>query len=657
MKSYFGSGSVRLQQINLNPGITTIGRGAFQYQSELTSITLPAQLTTVGQSPFYGCASLKEIDFPKAMTAIPAYMFDGCTALTEDDFPIPGQVTEIGAYAFKGCTGLTKYTIPDSVEWIGAGVFYGCTNLKSLTVPFIGESPSTSYTFSYLFNSDKYTSSCIPDKLETVTVTSASSIAAECFCTYYMKSYFGSGSVRLQQINLNPGITTIGREAFRGQSELTSIYLPASLNNIGSSAFYGCTGLQELFYGGTEEQWAAVSIGDGNDILSSIPIHFNASPEDLASDADAEDVEAPDAARTDESGTIEPAEGTGPNIEPVPTEEPAPTEEPDPVIEPAPTEEPDPVIEPAPTEEPGYIGLASFSGSERSETGSETIYTASFSGLMPGEEYLILAVRSEEESVLLDNDNILFAGQREADENGSLSIRYIKKSNDPASLRCYGMSDKCFTESDKLSVVISRGATDSNAYALAVAYDGVELKENRDYLVSFAYLEDEVVQITLTGIVDYSGSAVILAKASCTEADTIDGYAVIHMAHEWSEPVWTWSEDQSRAEAVFTCTRDETHSITRSCEVSAVTENNVTTWTAAVSLGGKQYTEVRRLFHGDLNADEKVDALDLAVMRNLLIGLSQEGLERADVNGDGAVNILDLVRLRKHLTGQEVILH
>ena len=663
----FGNGTfygcTGLTGITIPEGVTSIGVCTFSHCTGLTGITIPEGVTSIKNSAFCDCSGLTSITIPEGVTSIEEYAFQNCSGLTS--ITIPETMTSIESNAFQNCSSLTSITIPNQVEFIGKSVLCDCIGLTSLTVPFIGSSRDESSSVSYFFKGGyRGDAAGIPDALSTVTVTDATAIGRSCFNISYMKNASQSGSVCLDRILLNDGITDIGFAAFTGQSELTEISLPGSLSVIHERAFYNCTGLQEVFFEGTVPEWQEITIESGNDSLYGIPIHCHGG--DLVMDP-AQSVDAPgemeNAGEILEGGESEGSIPIDPMLEPAPTEEPDSAEEPaltedlDPEIEPTPTEEPDPVIEPAPTEEPGYIGLASFSGTERSETGSETIYTASFGGLMPGEEYLILAVRSDEERVLLENDNILFVSQQEADENGSLSIRYIKKSNDAAILRCYGMSDKCFTASDKLSVVISQGATDSNAYALAVAYDGVELKENRDYLVSFAYLEDEVVQITVTGIVDYSGSTVILAKASCTEEDTIDGYAVIHMAHEWSNPVWIWSEDQSRAEAVFTCTRDETHSTTRVCEVSAVTENNVTTLTAAVSLGGKQYTDVRKIIHGDLNADEKVDAKDLTVMRNLLLGESQEGLNRADVNGDGKVSILDLVRLRKHLAGQEVVLH
>lgn len=43
--------------------------------------------------------------------------------------------------------------------------------------------------------------------------------------------------------------------------------LPASLASIGAYAFAGFEKLSEVCYAGTPEQWAEISIGEGNDVL------------------------------------------------------------------------------------------------------------------------------------------------------------------------------------------------------------------------------------------------------------------------------------------------------------------------------------------------------------------------------------------------------
>lgn len=51
---------------------------------------------------------------------------------------------------------------------------------------------------------------------------------------------------KLNTVIINEGVTTIGQDAFRGCSRLTSVTIPSSVTTIGQGAFYGCTGLSSV---------------------------------------------------------------------------------------------------------------------------------------------------------------------------------------------------------------------------------------------------------------------------------------------------------------------------------------------------------------------------------------------------------------------------
>ncbi len=53
-------------------------------------------------------------------------------------------------------------------------------------------------------------------------------------------------------------LTTIGDEAFKNQTGITSITIPTSVTSIGSSAFEGCIGLNKVYYEGTIEDWSNI---------------------------------------------------------------------------------------------------------------------------------------------------------------------------------------------------------------------------------------------------------------------------------------------------------------------------------------------------------------------------------------------------------------
>ena len=70
-------------------------------------------------------------------------------------------------------------------------------------------------------------------------------------------------------------VTGIDIGAFAGE-DITSITIPVSIISIGKNAFKGCSDLIDVYYGGTQEQWAEITIASGNDPLTSAEIHFAA---------------------------------------------------------------------------------------------------------------------------------------------------------------------------------------------------------------------------------------------------------------------------------------------------------------------------------------------------------------------------------------------
>ena len=76
--------------------VLSIGDYAFNFQDQLTQVTIPDTVMYIGESAFSDC---------------------GLTSVT-----IPDSVIEIGSYAFRFCDNLTEITIPDTVLVIGQGI-------------------------------------------------------------------------------------------------------------------------------------------------------------------------------------------------------------------------------------------------------------------------------------------------------------------------------------------------------------------------------------------------------------------------------------------------------------------------------------------------------------------------------------------------------
>lgn len=110
--------------------VTGVGNGAFNNQSQLTSVTIPNTVTSIGASAFASCYDAK-ITIPGSVTSIGGYAFGLCGEITE--IAIPEGVTLISSYVFSGCSELASVTIPHGVTEIKVGAFENCNALKTIT--------------------------------------------------------------------------------------------------------------------------------------------------------------------------------------------------------------------------------------------------------------------------------------------------------------------------------------------------------------------------------------------------------------------------------------------------------------------------------------------------------------------------------------------
>ena len=86
-----------------------------------------------------------------------------------------------------------------------------------------------------------------------------------------------SGCTELTSVTLGNGVKSIGEMAFYACDKLTSVTIPNSVTSIGVQAFYGCFSLTDVYYTGTEAQWNELkaNIESSNYDLLNATVHYN----------------------------------------------------------------------------------------------------------------------------------------------------------------------------------------------------------------------------------------------------------------------------------------------------------------------------------------------------------------------------------------------
>ena len=278
----------------IGDGVTGIGAAAFYGCSGLTSVTMGSNVTSIGESAFCGCTGLTGIVLPGSVTGIGEYAFSNCESLTAIE--IPAGVTTLGNSAFFGCdnlkevrynaraaanlTGLSgafrsagasvgglKVIFGESVEKIPGNIFSKCESLTSVTigsnVTSIGDNAFLDCKGLVEINYNARAAECTEDSFgsgDGLKVTFGDSVER-------IPDYIFQDCPGLTSVTIGSSATTIGHYAFNRCTGLTSIKIPESMINIGYMAFSGCMGLADVYYGGSERQWNAITIDDGNDRL------------------------------------------------------------------------------------------------------------------------------------------------------------------------------------------------------------------------------------------------------------------------------------------------------------------------------------------------------------------------------------------------------
>jgi hypothetical protein len=124
----------KLNSIDLS-NITSIGYNAFYACVKLPSIDI-SNVTTIGAWAFHHCYGLLSVTIPNGVTSIGDGAFQGCTSLTTINFNAT-DCTSMGSSSnpvFQFCSSLITLNVGGNVTRTPANAFYNCFNLQHIYV-------------------------------------------------------------------------------------------------------------------------------------------------------------------------------------------------------------------------------------------------------------------------------------------------------------------------------------------------------------------------------------------------------------------------------------------------------------------------------------------------------------------------------------------
>lgn len=290
-------------KVTVREGTKTIAEAAFLYSGDVTEVVLPASL--VGLHDYKG-EGLKTLTIPKNVEIIGSNAFNdihdldhitvesgnafyndgnGSDCLIEtatnklilgsNHATLPAGVTEIGRTAFWFCRSLAKIVIPASCTVLDGWSFMGCSALESIEVA--DGNPVFQSIGNCLIEKESKTlrvgcnTSVIPTD-GSVTVIGSYAFYGRAFETIKIpgaiktieERAFGNCE-QLKSVIFENGVSEIESYIFAQCPSLISVEIPASVTNL-SGIFIGCDSVTQVKYGGTMDDWIALtgrmSLGD-----------------------------------------------------------------------------------------------------------------------------------------------------------------------------------------------------------------------------------------------------------------------------------------------------------------------------------------------------------------------------------------------------------
>lgn len=253
-------------QYTLPGSVKLISAYAFATVKNLNEIFLfdsqnhdPANELTIDSNAFCE-SSLETVHFPSTLTRIGSSAFQYCsnlTSLTYQGYTSGWRDVEIGRHN----TPLYLYSVacredgnadprPEEGK-IGENVTFSLNHLTGeLTVSGAGAWGSPAFEYE--------------DAVRSVTLENGVTEIGD---------YAFSGCANLEEVSICSSLNRIGEHSFSGCYRLSTVEIPASVNAIGSGAFDECYSLDDIVYGGTKAEWTALMDSREDEWIAWVTVH------------------------------------------------------------------------------------------------------------------------------------------------------------------------------------------------------------------------------------------------------------------------------------------------------------------------------------------------------------------------------------------------
>lgn len=227
------SGSVIIPESVEGFTVIEIAQGAFSYNYDVTSVTIPKTVKTIRADAFKFCTSLKSVSIEGA-DRIEKNAFSGCVMLSTVSFC--EGLEAICDEAFLNCSSLCEITLPSTVSFVGNRCFEG-TSLEKISMT----SQSANYSYScdngILYSGFKNVLVSFPNCYDADEYTLEDNvfiIGSSSFCS----------NSSLKTVDTNNALL-IGDYAFDG-SDIFYAIIGEATQEMGEYAFFECPNLRAV---------------------------------------------------------------------------------------------------------------------------------------------------------------------------------------------------------------------------------------------------------------------------------------------------------------------------------------------------------------------------------------------------------------------------